>query len=225
MCSSDLKALKEIDLDEFREQTKTRVDLIEQAKSNESGILTVSGEEYDRLIESNDELSKTFIQNLDGSYSYIGTMENLISALDKNSQAQYDTAKEEYTNKLGGAEIADNGALPGMSYLKDNGTENLSDLYMISVIKQFQEKSIAAGLDISKMGIDDLSNDTIVTKDLGTETLTKIVEQILGLIEQKNEIEEKSKSLEEINAQEAATALSNLEISDKLEGQIGRAHV
>ena len=32
------KALKEIDLDEFREQTKTRVDLIEQAKSNESGI-------------------------------------------------------------------------------------------------------------------------------------------------------------------------------------------
>ena len=218
------KALKEIDLDEFREQTKTRVDLIEQAKSNESGILTVSGEEYDRLIESNDELSKTFIQNLDGSYSYIGTMENLISALDKNSQAQYDTAKEEYTNKLGGAEIADNGALPGMSYLKDNGTENLSDLYMISVIKQFQEKSIAAGLDISKMGIDDLSNDTIVTKDLGTETLTKIVEQILGLIEQKNEIEEKSKSLEEINAQEAATALSNLEISDKLKGQNGEIY-
>ena len=215
------KALKGIDLDEFRELTRTRVGLIEQAKNNESGIITVSGEEYDRLIESNDELSKNFIKELDGSYTYIGTMENLISALEENSRAQYDTAKEEFDNKLGGAQVVDSENLHTLKDVRETGVEDSTLYQMSTAIKEFQKTAIDRGLDISKMGIDDLSNETKVSVLMGAETLEGILKQILGLIEQKDEIKEGREDLEKINAQELAAALSTYQLGQSVTGENG----
>ena len=138
------------------------------------------------------QLAKEFSQNLDGTYTYLGTsMDKLVAAIQENSEATLESSKVQLKTKVDAADVMDlmkkestvvNGAELNLDITNSAGWDaDQKSTYLTYITKAFKE----SGMDISQLGIAGYSNDTDLSK-LKPEDIDKIVKSLME-IEQNQE--------------------------------------
>ena len=172
-------ALEKFNLDEFTNRVK-KVGAIIKNIFDEEQDRSFSLEEYSSLISTAPDLEKDFVENLDGTFTYIG--ESLIELSEVirdallNSRLQGETQLRE---KIDAARELNNIKVNDSKYDVSNNanwSEDEKREFVLRALEDFTQSEI----DISQLGITGLGNETTVEtiNEMTTKDLEAVIEDL-----------------------------------------------
>lgn len=165
-------AIYKVDVDKLTNELGTMGKTISEIKEREPGDYQFTADQYESVLAQDEELASEFVQNLDGTYTYIGnSMQDLITAIKGNTLAKLEETQKTLEAQLRMAEILEGregfkGALES-----DEGAQ-----------KDFLRELLYAlpREDLGALGISGLGSGTQVD-NLEAEKITEILERLFAL--------------------------------------------
>lgn len=171
------KAIHKIDMEKLNENLLDLVKILDNIRTNQQQR-TFEKDDYDKIIAANNSLTKDFVQNLDGTFTYIGnSMADIADAILKKSEELVREEQKRLVSSLDMRKFFD------QLFKDSNGKQDISKTasrtpseqrtFLKGIIKTASQK----GLNLNDLGIDYFSSDT--DEDTIDELSDKIILQII----------------------------------------------
>lgn len=189
------RSVKKVDLEKIAQQVTGLQSLSRDLKSGDKDHI-FSSEEYELLKEVIPELKDQFVKNLDGDYIYLGSsIQNLINALNKNTDAILNESSERISALVNSGEILEKLDLEKLSKSINEGETDETRGFIADFIKSAKE----TGLDLSKLGIEGLPDSEEKLKFLTNDQILEIGKKLLSVGIDKDKYEQQLKIINEEN--------------------------
>lgn len=214
-------AVEKIDLEALNKQLLSTQATIKSILEGSQGMQGFSEEFVKGLKTLDKDFGSKFIQELDGSYTYIGgTMEDLIEAINENTYSQLNEKVKELDAKQDVSDLIvekqdmnftdSNDSMDITNYTE--WTEDQQRGYLESVQKDAKEK----GIDLKDLKIPGLTNNATL-KDLGAEDIEKMMSEMYKVYtEGQGDIQQQKKNLYKDN-------YSKMYLNDSLSQNLAQA--
>ena len=182
-------AISKIDFTKLNEQILTLANILTNIKSGTQGR-TFSDSDYKDLITANKDLTTKFSQNLDGTWTYLGTsMDDLRKAIEKNTASNIAKGATQIQNKIDAANILDDIIGEGNKSIGDSAltmatSGTWSEAESRDFIKMVIDKANETGKNLDGIS-EKLSNQTRVDNDsLSKQDVQQIINDLRGVYKQ-----------------------------------------
>jgi hypothetical protein len=163
-------SVHKIDFDTFNDKLNDTYTLIN--KINSTGTRKFNEEDYNKLIGANSDLTEDFVK-LGDDYLYVGSsMEALTDALEENTYALIDEAKDQLGAKTAIAKFAND---------KGFNTDMVREFdreQAINYLRDARDYAEATGWNLSALGEPGLNNDVVFSGIEDTNLLKAYAEKI-----------------------------------------------
>ena len=179
-------SIHKIDFGTFNDELNETYTLINKIKSN--GARKFGEEDYNKLTGANSELTKDFVK-LGDDYLYVGSsMDALIDALEENTYALIDEAKEQLDAKVAIARIvSEKSVSTDMAGAFDREQA-------LNYLMEVRDSAEDAGWNLSALGVSGLANNVEFTK-LDSDKLTEYAKAVAKLYGQEGTLEDDRKKV------------------------------
>lgn len=140
------KAIKKVNIDSLNKKITSLASILD--KINKESTRSFSDDEYESITKADSGIKDYFVKTITG-WEYVGSsMDRLVDALNKNTEAEIQEAEAQLEAKIGLAEIWDG---LGEETKKKSKKDLFGDLFAHAKLN---------GVDLSKLGIFGLTNET-----------------------------------------------------------------
>ena len=172
-------AIHNIDMTKLNESLTELTQALDEIRTNYQGR-TFEKDLYEKIIAADATLKNSFVKNLDGSYTYLGTsMDKLVNAINENTEALVQEKQDILNNKLGARGILDEMTKTKNPELDITKIGAATETMQRQWLEEFLTRANDERLNLDGISAN-LSSDTDV-KLLSQEAVKEIINDLRGI--------------------------------------------